>query len=74
MRFFTRKPKVPLEEFCREFYNNNILYPVIAGHDVGSMFFDSLKQIVTEADASFAKINSQSFNDEMNVLRLKFSR
>ncbi len=71
MGFFSRKPKVPLEEFCRKFYDNNILHPVIAGLDVGSLFFDSLKQIVTEADASFAYVDSQSFNDEMNVIRFE---
>lgn len=69
MSLFSRKPKVPLDEFCRDFYNQNILHANIAGIDAGSMFLDSIQQSVTEADASFANIDSQSFKSEMMVLR-----
>lgn len=70
MRFFNRKPKLHLDEFCRDFYDNHILYPKIAGINVSS-YFDTVWRFVIEVDPSFVSVDPQSFVAEMNVLRFE---
>lgn len=71
MKFFNRKPKARPDEFCRDFYNNQILHPNIEGLDVSSIYFDTVRQSVIEADSSFASVDLQLFTDEMTVLRFE---
>jgi hypothetical protein len=71
MSIFSKKQEVNLEDFCRDFYEKNILNPVIAGIDVGTICFDSELKLVIEADQSFANIDSQKFATEMIPLRFE---
>lgn len=71
MGFFSKKQKVNLEEFCSEFYEKNILNPVIEGINAGSVFVDTIKRNIVEADNNFSKISTQKFTDEVTLLRFE---
>lgn len=71
MGFLTRKPKVALEDFCRQFYDSQIFHPVIAGTDVGSVFWETVSTSLTEADSSFATMDIGAFQREMKALRVE---
>lgn len=77
MKFFNRKPKVRLDVFCRDFYDNQILHRVIGGlsvidgMSVGEIYFDAVRGYVTEADSSFASVDLQMFAAEMVALRFE---
>lgn len=71
MGLFDNKPKVGIEEFCREFYETQIFHPIIAGEDVGSVYWDTVFNSVMEADASFAVVDLAVFKREMTALRLE---
>jgi len=74
MKFFNRKPKAHLDEFCRNFYDDQILPPSIKGLEglnVDSIYFDTVRQSVIEADSSFVSVEPQLFAAEMTVLRFE---
>jgi hypothetical protein len=71
MSIFSKKEEVNLEDFCRDFYEKNILNPVIGGIDFSAVCFDSELKLVIEADQSFANIDSQKFATEMTPLRFE---
>jgi len=71
MSIFSKKQEVNLEDFCRDFYEKNILNPVIEGIDAGSAYFDTVRKSVMEADQNFTNINSQKFATEMIPLRFE---
>ena len=71
MGLFKSKPKIGIEEFCREFYDSQIFHPVIAGEDVGAIFWETAFDSVVEADQSFAGVKSDAFVCEMTALRLE---
>lgn len=71
MGFFAMKQKVNLEEFCRDFYEKNILNPVIQSFDAGEVYFDTVRKSIVEADQNFSKITSQKLASEMIPLRFE---
>ncbi len=71
MSIFSKKQEINLDDFCRDFYEKNILNPVIAGIDVGAAYFDTALKLVIEADQNFANIDSQKFATEMIPLRVE---
>lgn len=71
MGIFNKEQEVDLEEFCSDFYEKNILHPVIKGIDAGVVFVDTIKRNVVEADNNFAKINQKKFADEIILLRFE---
>jgi hypothetical protein len=54
MSIFSKKQVVNLEDFCRDFYEKNILNPVIGGIDVGEKYFDTVRKSIAEVDQKFA--------------------
>jgi hypothetical protein len=44
MSFFSKKQEVGLEDFCRDFYENMILNPVVGGVDGSSVYRDYVKE------------------------------
>lgn len=60
-----------LENFCRDFYDNQILNPVISGVDVGSAFSDIIIKEIVEVDPSFADINKQKLTNELIFIRFE---
>jgi len=71
MGIFSKKQEVDLEEFCSDFYEKNILNPIIEGIDAGAVFVDTIKRNVVEVDDNFTKINSQKLADEIVLLRFE---
>jgi len=73
MGLLSRKPKMGIEEFCREFYDTYIFHPIKLpdGEDIGSAFWNSAFNFVVEADQSFALIDRAVFRREMTALRLE---
>lgn len=72
MSIFSKKQEVALEDFCRDFYEKNILNPVIVkGIDAGAVYFDTVRKSVVEVDQNFANISSQKFAAEMIPLRFE---
>lgn len=71
MGIFSRKQNVNLEDFCRDFYEKNILNPVIQGIDAGEVYFDTVRKSIIEADQKFSKISSEKLASEMMPLRFE---
>ena len=71
MSFFSRKQEMKLEDFCRDFYDSQILNPVIGKIDAGNVFSDVVKKNVVEVYPEFAKIDSQKLNEEIKVIRFE---
>ena len=71
MSLFSRKQEVNLEDFCRDFYDKNILNPVIHGIDVGKAYFETVIKNVGEADPAFNKVDKQKLIEELTILRFE---
>ena len=69
MSFF--KKKVSMEDFCRDFYDNQILKPKIGSVDVSSAFSDVVIKEVVEVDPTFADIDKHKLADELIVIRFE---
>ena len=71
MSIFSRKKEISLENFCRDFYDNQILKPVIGGIDVGSVFSDVVIKEIIEVDPTFSNVDKQKLSDEIIVIRFE---
>ena len=71
MKLFNRKPHVQLETFCTDFFDNQILSPMVAGIDVGKIFFDTVKKSIVEVNPSFAAVDDELLADEFRLLRFE---
>ncbi len=71
MSIFNKKQKVILEEYCREFYDKNILNPTIANLDVSVPTAEVFKKSIVEVEPSFSNINTQTFLYEIILLRFE---
>jgi len=72
MGLLNRKPKVSIEEFCRQFYDTYVFNPtVIAGIDVGEAFWETAFNSVAEADKSFEAVDHTKFRHEMTSVRME---
>lgn len=71
MGIFSKKQEISLEEFCSDFYEKNILNPVIEGINAGAVFIETIKRNVVEADNNFAKITPKKLTNEIVLLRLE---
>jgi len=66
MGLFSRKQRVLLEVFCRDFYDRNIL-----GGEVSEVYFQQRLTSVAAADARFAAVDSKRFRAEMMPIHLE---
>jgi len=71
MSLFSRKPKVELEAFCRDFYDTQILNPIVGGIDAGNVFSDVVKKNIVEVYPEFSKIDTQKLNEKIKVIRFE---
>ncbi len=73
MGLFTTKKEVRLEDFCRDFYETQILNSKIGEESVNpnAMYAEVLKKSITEIDNSFANVDVQKLTDELTVLRFE---
>lgn len=69
MSFF--KKKVSIEDFCRDFYDNQILNPKIGDMEVGSAFSDVVIKEVVEVDPTFNKVDKQKLANELIIIRFE---
>jgi len=65
------KPKLTIEECCRQFYDKGIFHSIVAGQDVWSGLLDTYFKSVAEADKSFLSIDPTLFRNEMTALRME---
>jgi hypothetical protein len=71
MSFFSKKQEVSLEDFCRDFYENQILNPVVGKVDASNVYSDVVKKSIAEAYPEFANIDSQKLREELIILRFE---
>jgi len=71
MGLLSRKPKVSIKGFCREFYDSRVFSPTIAGIDVVRVFLESGFKSTIEADQSLKVIDFTKFQEEMAALRME---
>lgn len=69
MGIFSKKQSVNLEDFCRDFYDKNILN--LAGIDAGEAYFDTVKKSIVEVDQNFSNITSQKLAEAIIPLRFE---
>jgi len=71
MSFFQKKQNISLEDFCRDFYETQILNPVVSGIDMDNVFSDVVKKNIVEVYPEFSKIDSRKLNEKIKVLRFE---
>lgn len=71
LKLLVRKPRVPLEAFCREFYDRYVLAPTVRGLNVGEVYCHSVQESIAEVDSGFATIDSERLLAEMTMVRFE---
>ena len=71
MGFFSRKPKVFIEDFCQKFYDTYIFNAIIGGVDLTLTGSEVEYNSLIEADKSFKSIEFNKFQEEMTALRME---
>ena len=66
MSFFSRKQKISLEDFCRDFYDNQLLNPIIKDVNFGTVLPD---YVIDKIDPLFAHVDKQKLTKELMILR-----
>lgn len=65
------KPKLTIEECCRQFYDKNIFHSILADQDLWSGLLDTWIKAIGDVDPSFLSIDREVFYREMTALRLE---
>jgi len=68
MSFFSRKQKIKLEDFCRNFYDTQIFNPTVNGVNFSSALPDYMTEKI---DPVFAHVDKQKLTDELITLRIE---
>lgn len=71
MGIFSRKQEVNLEDFCRDFYDNQILNPSVGGVDAKDVLYSTIKTHVTEVDPRFTGVDNKKLWNELTILRFE---
>ena len=71
MSFFSKKQKVRLDEFCRDFYDKNFLEPVVAGIDMSDTYNELILKNLKEVDDTSNVINPSNFKNQILTLRFE---
>ena len=71
MGLFSRKQEVPLDTFCADFYDKQILNPVVASVDLGRTWFETVMRAVTEVDQTLAAVDCDTCFSEMTLIRFE---
>lgn len=71
MSLFTKKQAVRLDAFCRDFFERNIMNPVIEGIDAGAAIVEVIKDNIVEVDSKFSDVAIQTFASEYVLLRFE---
>lgn len=65
------KPKISVEECCKEFYDRNVFHAIIVGIDGWSDFLDTVFKSIAEVDSLFVGVDTKLFQREMTALRIE---
>jgi hypothetical protein len=71
MSFFSRKPKVTLQEFCRQFYETAIFPQPVGGMDMHSIFCETTRKNLGVRDPCFIGVEVSLFDAELRALQLE---
>lgn len=71
MGFFTPKKEVRLEDFCRDFYNKNILDGTIHGVDVNTTYYKGFQDFIGEVFPEFLNVDFEKLKEEFTILRFE---
>jgi hypothetical protein len=72
MGFFSQRPKVRLDDFCREFYDTHCLHPPeVAGINLALTYCETIKRSITEVDPRFADVDIQLLMAELTVIHFE---
>ena len=71
MPLFESKPKLSIEDCCRQFYDSNIFQAIIHGIDGWSILLDTYFKSIAEVDQSFLSVDPTLFRNEMTALRME---
>jgi len=71
MGLSSRKPKLSIEECCRQFYDSTIFHAIILGIDGWSIVLDTYFKSIAEVDQSFLSVDPTLFRNEMTSLRME---
>ena len=71
MGVFGKKQKVCVEEFCRQFYDDVVLHPVIGEQGSNEDWCARILHSIVEADRSFAAVDRSVFRREMTALHIE---
>ena len=71
MWFFSRKERVRVDAFCRDFYDTHIMKPILRGVDLGATYCETVKRSIAEVDPRFAPVDPQAFASEIRLIRFE---
>ena len=71
MGLFDRRPKVPVQQWCEEFYSNQVFAGPIGESDPWALFCSSAQDQVVQADPSFSRVDADILSDQLLALRLE---
>ncbi len=71
MGFFSEKQEVTLEDFCRNFYDKNILDGTMYGVDVNTRLYKGFKDFIAEVFPEFSSVNFDKLKEQFTILRFE---
>ncbi|MFH0936936.1 MAG: hypothetical protein V1808_01430 [Candidatus Daviesbacteria bacterium] len=71
MGIFSKKQEADLEDFCSDFYEKNYLNPIIGEVNVSTVFYETTKCSIVEADSTFDNIDLKKFATEITLLQFE---
>lgn len=71
MGFFSTKKDVMLEDFCRDFYDKNILNGTMHGVDVNTTYYKGFQNFIGEVFPSFLDVDFDKLKEEFTILRFE---
>jgi hypothetical protein len=71
MSFFNKKTEIKLEDFCRDFYNKNILDGTVQGIDVNDTYYKGFQNLISEVLPEFSDVDFEKLKEEFTALRFE---
>lgn len=68
MPLFESKPKLSIEECCRQFYDSHIFHSSLVDTDSWALFLQHTKELIAEVDPSFSSVDPNIFQREMTAI------
>lgn len=71
MSLFKRKRQTTIKDFCRDFYDNQILNPKVGEVNAGEVYSKVVKKNIVELYPDFEKVSLEKLHKELTVLRFE---